>query len=103
MWSPVSPCQWTCCSACSARGPSDRDAVELPSQFMENFVWRAEVLPLISAHVESGEPLPVDMLQRLLGTRTFRSECGQVAQPVHGEFRVARRGAAADFGACGVR
>ena len=34
------------------------DAVELPSQFMENFVWRAEVLPLISAHVVSGEPLP---------------------------------------------
>ena len=43
------------------------DAVELPSQFMENFVWRSEVLPLISAHVTSGEPLPVDMLQRLLG------------------------------------
>ncbi|MDP8985125.1 MAG: M3 family metallopeptidase [Pseudomonadota bacterium] len=49
------------------------DAVELPSQFMENFVWRREVLPLISAHVTSGEPLPVDMLQRLLGTRTFNA------------------------------
>ena len=49
------------------------DAVELPSQFMENFVWRAEVLPLISAHVDTGETLPVDMLQRLLGTRTFNA------------------------------
>jgi oligopeptidase A len=49
------------------------DAVELPSQFMENFVWRPEVLPLISAHVDTGEPLPVDMLQRLLGTRTFNA------------------------------
>jgi oligopeptidase A len=49
------------------------DAVELPSQFMENFVWRTEVLPLISAHVRSGEPLPKEMLQRLLGTRTFNA------------------------------
>ena len=43
------------------------DAVELPSQFMENFAWRAEVLPLISGHVETGEPLPQSELQRLLG------------------------------------
>ena len=56
------------------------DAVELPSQFMENFVWRPEVLPLISAHVESGEPLPVDMLQRLLGTRTFNAALDTLRQ-----------------------
>ena len=47
------------------------DAVELPSQFMENFVWRAEVLPLISAHQDTGDPLPEAVLARLLGTRTF--------------------------------
>ncbi len=56
------------------------DAVELPSQFMENFVWRPEVLPLISAHVETGEPLPVDMLQRLLGTRTFNAALDTLRQ-----------------------
>jgi oligopeptidase A len=56
------------------------DAVELPSQFMENFVWRPEVLPLISAHVASGEPLPVDMLQRLLGTRTFNAALDTLRQ-----------------------
>ena len=56
------------------------DAVELPSQFMENFVWRREVLPLISAHVTSGEPLPVDMLQRLLGTRTFNAALDTLRQ-----------------------
>jgi len=56
------------------------DAVELPSQFMENFVWRSEVLPLISAHVDTGEPLPGDMLQRLLGTRTFNAALDTLRQ-----------------------
>jgi oligopeptidase A len=56
------------------------DAVELPSQFMENFVWRPEVLPFISSHVETGEPLPVDMLQRLLGTRTFNAALDTLRQ-----------------------
>jgi len=56
------------------------DAVELPSQFMENFVWRAEVLPLISAHIDTGEPLPVDMLQRLVGTRTFNAALDTLRQ-----------------------
>jgi oligopeptidase A len=56
------------------------DAVELPSQFMENFVWRPEVLPFISAHVDTGESLPVDMLQRLLGTRTFNAALDTLRQ-----------------------
>jgi oligopeptidase A len=56
------------------------DAVELPSQFMENFVWRPEVLPLISAHVKTGEPLPADVLQRLLGTRTFNGALDTLRQ-----------------------
>ena len=56
------------------------DAVELPSQFMENFVWRSEVLPLVSAHVHTGEPLPADLLQRLLGTRTFNAALDTLRQ-----------------------
>ena len=56
------------------------DAVELPSQFMENFAWRDEVLPLISAHVGTGEPLPVEMLTKLQGTRTFQAGMQTVRQ-----------------------
>ena len=56
------------------------DAVELPSQFMENFAWRDEVLPLISAHVDTGEPLPHEMLVRLQASRTFQAGMQTVRQ-----------------------
>ncbi|HMN45192.1 MAG TPA: M3 family metallopeptidase [Povalibacter sp.] len=56
------------------------DAVELPSQFMENFAWRPEVLPLISSHVDTGEPLPQEELQRLLGSRTYQAGMASVRQ-----------------------
>jgi len=56
------------------------DAVELPSQFMENFAWRDEVLPLISAHVETGEALPHEMLARLQASRTFQAGMQTVRQ-----------------------
>ena len=56
------------------------DAVELPSQFMENFAWQAEVLPSISGHYETGEPLPADLLQRLLSSRNFQSGMQMVRQ-----------------------
>ena len=56
------------------------DAVELPSQFMENYVWREEVLPLISSHVDTGEALPVEMLGRLQQTRTFQAGMHMVRQ-----------------------
>ncbi|MDO8954099.1 MAG: oligopeptidase A [Gammaproteobacteria bacterium] len=49
------------------------DAVELPSQFMENFCWCAEVLPLISSHIETHEPLPVAMFEQLLKSRSFQA------------------------------
>jgi oligopeptidase A len=56
------------------------DAVELPSQFMENFAWREEVLPLISGHVETGEPLPAEQLRKLQATRTFQAGMQSVRQ-----------------------
>ena len=49
------------------------DAVELPSQFMENFCWRPEVLPMISGHIDTGKPLPEKLFERLVGTRTFQA------------------------------
>jgi oligopeptidase A len=56
------------------------DAVELPSQFMENFAWNPEVLELISGHVASGAQLPRAMSERLLGTRTFHAGLKTVRQ-----------------------
>jgi oligopeptidase A len=47
---------------------------------MENFAWREEVLPLISAHVETGESLPHEMLTRLQASRTFQAGMQTVRQ-----------------------
>jgi len=47
------------------------DAVELPSQFLENFAFDARVLKAASAHVETGEPLPDDLIARLDAARGF--------------------------------
>ena len=49
------------------------DAVELPSQFMENFCWEWEVLSRLTAHVDSGEPLPRELFGRMLAARNFQS------------------------------
>ena len=49
------------------------DAVELPSQFMENWAWDAEGIALISSHVDTGEPLPKDKLDALLAVKNFQS------------------------------
>ena len=48
------------------------DAVELPSQFMENYAWQPEVIGRIGAHVRSGEPIPLDTQRQLIATRTFQ-------------------------------
>ncbi|HET9693300.1 MAG TPA: M3 family metallopeptidase, partial [Steroidobacteraceae bacterium] len=76
------------------------DAVELPSQFMENFAWREEVLPLISRHVETGEPLPREVLRKLQATRSFQAGMQSVRQlefalfdfRIHAEYAPGRGG-----------
>ena len=49
------------------------DAVELPSQFMENFCWEWHVLQNMTAHVDSGEPLPRELFERMLAAKNFQS------------------------------
>lgn len=49
------------------------DAVELPSQFLENWCWQAEAIALISSHYESGEVLPQAMLDKMLAAKNFQS------------------------------
>lgn len=49
------------------------DAVELPSQFMENFAWDRDSLLPLTGHVETGEPLPKALFDRMLAARHFQS------------------------------
>ena len=49
------------------------DAVELPSQFMENFCWEWHVLQNMTAHVDTGEPLPRALFERMLAAKNFQS------------------------------
>ena len=56
------------------------DAVELPSQFMENFCWEWDVLQGMTAHVDSGEPLPRTLFDKMLAARNFQSGMMTVRQ-----------------------
>ena len=49
------------------------DAVELPSQFMENFCWEWEVLKHLTAHVETGQPLPRELYDKMMAAKNFQS------------------------------
>lgn len=56
------------------------DAVELPSQFLENWCWQPEALALISGHYQTGEALPQDMLDKMLAAKNFQSALFLVRQ-----------------------
>jgi oligopeptidase A len=49
------------------------DAVELPSQFMENFCWEWDVLKHMTAHVDTGEPLPRALFDKMMAAKNFQS------------------------------
>ena len=75
------------------------DAVELPSQFMENFCWEADVLQRLTAHVDSGLPLPRALFDKMVAAKNFQSGLGTLRQiemglfdlRIHAETDAARR------------
>jgi oligopeptidase A len=58
------------------------DAVELPSQFMENFCWEWEVIEKMTAHVETGLPLPKELFDKILAAKNFQNGLGTLRQVV---------------------
>jgi len=76
------------------------DAVELPSQFMENWCWEREALDLISGHYESSEAIPNEMFQRMTAAKNFQSGMQMVRQlefaifdmRIHQEFTLEQGG-----------
>tara|TARA_R110000772_G_scaffold262893_1_gene382257 strand:- start:3683 stop:5725 length:2043 start_codon:yes stop_codon:yes gene_type:complete len=56
------------------------DAVELPSQFLENWCWQPEALAFISGHYQTNEPLPQDMLDKMLAAKNFQSAMQMIRQ-----------------------
>ncbi len=74
------------------------DAVELPSQFMENWCWEPEALAIISEHYQTGETLPVELLDKMLAAKNFQSALMMARQlefsifdfKLHHEFAVGK-------------
>ncbi|MBW7834230.1 MAG: M3 family metallopeptidase [Simplicispira suum] len=57
----------------SGIGGVEWDAVELPSQFMENFCWEWDVLRHMTAHADTGAPLPRDLFDKMIAAKNFQS------------------------------
>jgi oligopeptidase A len=58
------------------------DAVELPSQFMENFCWEWEVLEKMTSHVETGETLPKSLYEKMIAAKNFQNGMSTLRQLV---------------------
>jgi oligopeptidase A len=79
------------------------DAVELPSQFLENFAWEWEVLQLLTAHVDTGAKLPRALYDKMIAAKNFQSgmqtvrqlEFGLTDLRLHSDFDAGRADAAA--------
>ena len=64
----------------SAFAAVEWDAIELPSQFMENFCWEYEVLKTLTAHIDTGEPLPESLFNKMKAAKNFQSGMQTVRQ-----------------------
>ena len=81
------------------------DAVELPSQFLENYAWHPDVLRQISGHYQTDAPLPPETLSRLIATRSFHAGLQTMRQlefalfdfRMHAEYSAARGGRVMDI------
>ena len=62
------------------------DAVELPSQFMENFCWEWDVLQRLSSHAQSGQPLPRELFDKMVAAKNYQSGLGTLRQIEFGLF-----------------
>ena len=58
------------------------DAVELPSQFMENFCWEWEVLEKMTAHAQTGKPFPRELFEKILAAKNFQNGLATLRQIV---------------------
>ena len=64
------------------------DAVELPSQFMENFCWERDVVAPMTSHVDTGEPLPRYLFDKMRAARNFEAGMDMVRQLEYGLFDI---------------
>ena len=83
----------------SGFGHVEWDAVELPSQFMENYCWEWDVLTHMTQHAETGESLPRELFDKMIAAKNFQSGLGTLRQMefslfdmrLHGENQLADR------------
>jgi thimet oligopeptidase len=63
---------------------TERDFVEAPSQIMEHWIWRPDVLKRFARHFETGEPIPTDLVEQLVAARLLNKAMWQLRQMAYG-------------------